>query len=247
MTDFDTAGLVGECRQDVRKGRNATVLERDILSLCALLETLEAEHNRVLKLDTQASTNWQETRTRLEAGVDAYRSRVIAAEAERDAALRRADAAEADAKSRKHDIEMYINAWRRSLGNKLFNKRHLIDALVMTTEHLQQNYVTWKNECDAIQERRDADLQDATLGIVRKPPALVEALALVGELQTEVRGLREGILDIYTDMEPSALKARLGAVGSKYPKSRQPTVDVEAWLAERKGNVNVEHKVGADG
>ena len=35
-----------------------------------------------------------------------------------------------------HQTGMYARAWQRSLGNRLAPKRHLIDALVLTTERL---------------------------------------------------------------------------------------------------------------
>jgi hypothetical protein len=73
--------------------------------------------------------------------------------------------AEADAKSWKNQFELYCNAWRRSLGYKLFNKSHLIDALVKTTVHLQENFETWEAETKAIREQRAIETMAATLGV----------------------------------------------------------------------------------
>jgi hypothetical protein len=73
--------------------------------------------------------------------------------------------AETDAKRWKSDFEMYANAWRRSLGHRLLNKGHLIDALVATTELLQQNYDTWDRETRAIKEQREIEAMAATFGI----------------------------------------------------------------------------------
>lgn len=49
--------------------------------------------------------------------------------------LQQARTARAEAKSWKHDFEMYANAWARELGS-LCRKSHLIDALVKTTRHV---------------------------------------------------------------------------------------------------------------
>ncbi len=44
---------------------------------------------------------------------------------------------ELEMEKRSHDGTFH--SWKRSLGNNLLNKRHLIDALVMTTERLYNN------------------------------------------------------------------------------------------------------------
>lgn len=49
--------------------------------------------------------------------------------------LQQARDARAEAKSWKHEFEMYARAWTRELG-KIFNKAHRIDALVKTTRYV---------------------------------------------------------------------------------------------------------------
>lgn len=88
--------------------------------------------------------------------------------AERDAALARANAAEIDAKAWKSQLELYSNAWQCALGNKLFKKSHLIDALVKTTVYLQENFDTWAHETAAIREQRETAELAAMLGVNHK-------------------------------------------------------------------------------
>ena len=52
---------------------------------------------------------------------------------ERDAAIARAEKAEAEAKEANSTLDMYAKAWWRELKGPYCNKRHEIDALVLTT------------------------------------------------------------------------------------------------------------------
>lgn len=40
----------------------------------------------------------------------------------------------------KREWDLFRGSWVRNLGGSLFNKRHLIDALAMTTEHQRVGY-----------------------------------------------------------------------------------------------------------
>lgn len=67
---------------------------------------------------------------------------------ERDAALK-------DAASWKREFEMYARAWQRELGSYgIYNKTHLIDALVKTTREIVGKYEEWKAETALMKERR---------------------------------------------------------------------------------------------
>jgi hypothetical protein len=48
------------------------------------------------------------------------------------------DSAAAYIKDLERDFDMYVNAWKREVGNHMRNKRHLIDALVLTTQDLKR-------------------------------------------------------------------------------------------------------------
>lgn len=74
---------------------------------------------------------WTWLRNRLYA-YDRYDQRVVELLEANNDYLQQARDARADAKSWKHEFEMYAKAWTRELG-KIFNKAHRIDALVKTT------------------------------------------------------------------------------------------------------------------
>lgn len=38
----------------------------------------------------------------------------------------------------RREFELYANSWLRNLGGLIFNKRHRIDALAMTTDHQRE-------------------------------------------------------------------------------------------------------------
>lgn len=76
---------------------------------------------------------------------------------ERDAALK-------DAAEWKSHWEMYANAWKRELRGRILNKRHLIDALVLTTRDLAVNYDKWAAETAAMQERTRLEGIAKTIG-----------------------------------------------------------------------------------
>lgn len=78
--------------------------------------------------------------------------------AERDAALR-------DAASWKREYESVNASWLRALGGKVFNKRHRIDALVMTTRWFVANHAAWEAQtAQMIENARLRALAD-TLGV----------------------------------------------------------------------------------
>lgn len=64
----------------------------------------------------------------------------------------------------KRETDLVYSSWRRALGNKIFNKRHLIDALAMTTKHLQDNFTMWEAETKRMQNERALKQTADTLG-----------------------------------------------------------------------------------
>lgn len=52
-------------------------------------------------------------------------------------------------------LKMYQNAWLRSLGGSIRNKRHFIDALVVTTEEIVEKAKRWPG--DGFISRKDHD------------------------------------------------------------------------------------------
>lgn len=77
---------------------------------------------------------WPWLRRRLEAYAR-HDQRVIELLENNNEQLQQARDARAEAKSWKHEFEMYANAWARELGT-IFRKSHLIDSLVKTTRHV---------------------------------------------------------------------------------------------------------------
>lgn len=70
-----------------------------------------------------------------------FEARVAADASDREKRLLRIlDAARADAKSWKHEWEMYANAWERELGPIGYRKRHRIDALVEATRRQKEEW-----------------------------------------------------------------------------------------------------------
>lgn len=101
-----------------------------------------------------------------------------------DAAERERDELRKDRDSWKSHWEMYANAWKRELGGKLFNKRHLIDALVMTTEWLRENFEKWERETKAMKEFRRTHELAETLGV--DPRTAFDPLPPEAEAEAEI-------------------------------------------------------------
>lgn len=51
---------------------------------------------------------------------------------------REVEALTKDRDSWRSEFELYAGSWLRNLGGRIFNKRHRIDALAMTTEHQRE-------------------------------------------------------------------------------------------------------------
>jgi hypothetical protein len=79
-------------------------------------------------------------------------------------------AAEKDAREWKREWELYDHAWTRSLGGKLFNKRHKIDALAMTTEWFVKGHAEWERLTKEMEERKRTEDLTKTLGWEGKLP-----------------------------------------------------------------------------
>lgn len=60
-----------------------------------------------------------------------------------DVMTRRALEAEENARRWESECKLYVSSWRSALDNKIIHKRHLIDALALTTQQLKEKAYKW--------------------------------------------------------------------------------------------------------